>query len=275
MGADTWWFIGASCGQLLLALALLRTRSPQRAELAPQALALLRGGPQAAVVVALVALHQRGAVAAGRKGTIRANGGPGRTRDPVQLGVHGSLRRALGLRVLTSQPRARRAVDALRAELGRAGLLRPYGRLRAARVLLVGAVATVVTGLLITGPSGAGLALALTLGAVPTGAALALLVQPPTTRAARRLLAGLRERHPLPAHRREVTDGNLVLLYVALYGDPALALFLPRFSRDGGLLGRGGRTDGYATGRGWFGGGGIDGTGGSGGGGGDGGGGSG
>lgn len=275
MGADTWWFIGASCGQLLLALALLRTRSPQGAELAPQALALLRGGRQAAVVVALVALHQRGAVAAGRKGTIRANGGPGRTRDPVQLGVHGSLRRALGLRVLAAQPRARRAVDALRAELGRAGLLRPYGRLRAARVLLVGAVATVVAGLLITGPSGAELALALTLGAVPTGAALALLVQPPTTRAARRLLAGLRERHPLPAHRREVTDGNLVLLYVALYGDPALALFLPRFSRDGGLLGRGGRTDGYATGRGWFGGGGNDGTGGSGGGGGDGGGGSG
>ncbi|MGW2013716.1 TIGR04222 domain-containing membrane protein [Streptomyces sp. NPDC001927] len=254
MGAETWWFIGASCGQLLLALALLRTRSPQRAELPPQALALLRGGPRAAVVVALVALHQRGAVAAGRKGTIRANGGPGRTRDPVQLGVHGSLRRALGLRVLAAQPRARRAIDALRAELGRAGLLRPYGRLRIARVLLVGAAATVVAGLLITRPSGTELALALTLGAVPTGAALALLFLPPTTRAARRLLAGLRERHPLPAHRREVTDGNQVLLYVALYGDPALVLFLPRFSRDGGLLGRGGGTDGYATGRGWFGG---------------------
>ncbi|MEU9700412.1 TIGR04222 domain-containing membrane protein [Streptomyces sp. NPDC047981] len=265
MGADTWWFIGASCGQLLLALALLRTRSPQRAELPPQALALLRGGPRAVVVVALVALHQRGAVAAGRKGTIRANGGPGRTRDPVQLGVHSSLRRALGLRVLAAQPRARRAVDALRAELGREGLLRPHGRLRVARVLLVGAVATVLAGLLITRPSGTELALALALGAVPACAALALLFLPPTTRAARRLLAGLRERHPLPAHRREVTDGNLVLLYVALYGDPALALFLPRFSRDGGLLGRGGGADGYATGRGWFGG--HDVTGGSGGGG--------
>ncbi|MEU9861433.1 TIGR04222 domain-containing membrane protein [Streptomyces sp. NPDC047971] len=255
MGADTWWFIGASCGQLLLALALLRTRSPERAELAPQALALLRGGPRAAVVVALVALHQRGAVAAGRKGTIRANGGPGRTRDPVQLGVHSSLRRALGIRVLASQPRARRAVDALSAELGRAGLLRPYGRLRLARALLVCAVATVAAGLLITRPSGAGLALALGLGAVPAGTASVLLFLPPTTRAARRLLAGLRERHPLPAHRREVTDGNLVLLYVALYGDPALALFLPRFSRDGGLLGRGGGTDGYATGRSRYGGG--------------------
>ncbi|MGW2200730.1 TIGR04222 domain-containing membrane protein [Streptomyces sp. NPDC001774] len=263
MGADTWWFIGASCAQLLCALVLLRTRSPQRTELAPQALALLRGGRRAAVVVALVALHQRGAVAAGRKGTIRANGGPGRTRDPVQLGVHGSLRRALGLRVLASQPLARRAVDALRAELGREGLLRPQGRLLVARTLLVGTVVTVVTGLVVTGPSGAGLALALALGAVTAGAALALLFLPPTTRAARRLLAGLRRRHPLPAHRREVTDGNLVLLYVALYGDPALALFLPRFSRDGGLLGRGGGSDGYATGRGWFGGG--DAAGGSGG----------
>ncbi|WP_260225767.1 TIGR04222 domain-containing membrane protein [Streptomyces sp. Je 1-79] len=254
MGAVMWWFIGASCVQLLCALALLRTRSPGRTELAPQALALLRGGRRAAVVVALVALHQRGAVAAGRKGTIRANGGPGRTRDPVQLGVHSSLRRALGLRVLATQPRARQAVDALRAELGRTGLLRPHGRVRIARPLLVGAMATVAAGLLVTRPSGAGLALALALGAVPTGAALALLSLPPTTRAARHLLAGLRERHPLPAHRREVTDGNLVLLYVALYGDPALALFLPRFSRDGGLLGQGGGTDGYATGRGWFGG---------------------
>jgi uncharacterized protein (TIGR04222 family) len=255
MPSEMWWFIGASGAHMLLGLALLRTRGPGQAELAPQALALLRGGPRAAVVVALVALHQRGAVAAGRKGTIRANGGPGRTRDPLQLGVHSSLRRALGLRVLASQPRARRAVDALRDELGRSGLLRPRGRLLAARALLVGAAAAIPAGLLITGPPGAALAPALALGAVPACAALTGLFLPATPRAARRLLAGLRERHPLPAHRREVTDGDLVQLYVALYGDPALALFLPRFSRDGGLLGQGGVADGYATGRGWFGGG--------------------
>lgn len=89
-----WWFIGAACGQLLLAAVLLRTRSrgsegPRPDGVPPpQALALLRGGRRAAVTVALVALHQRGAVAAGRKHTIRANGGPGRTEDPVQLGVH-------------------------------------------------------------------------------------------------------------------------------------------------------------------------------------------
>ncbi|MBT2443681.1 TIGR04222 domain-containing membrane protein [Streptomyces sp. ISL-36] len=248
-----WWIIGASCAQLLCAVALLRTRSPEQAELAPQAVALLRGGRLAAVTVALVALHQRGAVAAGRKGTIRANGGPGRTRDPVQLGVHGSLQRALGIRVLASRPKARRAVDELRAELDRAGLLRPLGRLRAARVLLLCAAATVPLGLLVTAPSGTELALAAGVGAMPSAAALVLLRLPATTHAARGLLAGLRERHPLPAHRREVTDGGLVQLYVALYGDPALALFLPRFSRDGGLLGQGGGDDGYATGRGWYG----------------------
>ncbi|MEU8762458.1 TIGR04222 domain-containing membrane protein [Streptomyces sp. NPDC048659] len=248
MTTGTWWFFGVSLGQLALAVALLRTRSGARPELPPQALALLRGGPRAAVIVALVALHQRGAVAAGRRGTIRANGGAGRTRDPLQLGVHRSLQRALALRVLASRPKARQALDGLRAELGGTGLLRPPGRLRAARLMLAGVPVTVGAGLLVTGFTGP----ALLLGAGPVLAAAALLCVPPTTRAARRLLAGLRERHPLPAYRREVVDGRDVLLYVALYGDPALALFLPHFSRDGGLLRRrGGREGGPPTGRGW------------------------
>lgn len=243
MPTQMWWFLGVACGQLALAAALLRIRSPRRVELSPQALALLRGGPRAAVTVALVALHQRGAVAAGRKGTIRANGGPGRAPDPVQLGVHRSLQRALDVRALVARPPARRALEALRTELGRDGLLRPPGRLRAARVTLGCVPLTVAGGLLTAAPSGAALALSLGLGAVPVLAAAALFLLPPTPRATRRLLAGLRERHPLPAHRAEVTDGKLVQLYVALHGDPALALFLPRFSRDGGLLARGGEAD--------------------------------
>ncbi|MGW4159482.1 TIGR04222 domain-containing membrane protein [Streptomyces sp. NPDC004788] len=255
MTTGMWWFLVAAGVQLVLAGLLLRTRSQERPELAPEALALLRGGPRAAVIVALVALHQRGAVAAGRRGTVRANGGAGRTRDPLQLGVHRSLQRALALRVLAGRPKARQALDALRAELGRSGLLRPPGRLRAARVLLVCVPVTVGIGLFATAPTtGDPLPslLALALGAVPVLAAAALLCVPPTTRAARRLLANLRARHPLPAHRREVTDAKDVLLYVALYGDPALTLFLPHFSRDGGLLRRHhNRDDGYATGRGW------------------------
>ncbi|MFB7864203.1 TIGR04222 domain-containing membrane protein [Streptomyces sp. NPDC056069] len=248
MTMGMWWFLGAAVGQLALAGLLLRTRSQERPELPPQALALLRGGPRAAVTVALVALHQRGAVAAGRRGTIRANGGAGRTRDPLQLGVHRSLQRALALKVLATRPKARQALDALRGELGRTGLLRPPGRLKAARLLLGLVPVTVAVGLLATGLSGPALALS----TVPVLAAAAMLCVPPTTRGARRLLANLRARHPLPTHRREVTDGRDVLLYVALYGDPALTMFLPHFSRDGGLLGRrGNREDGYATGRGW------------------------
>ncbi|WMX44317.1 TIGR04222 domain-containing membrane protein [Streptomyces roseicoloratus] len=247
MTTGMWWFLGVAVAQLVAAAVLLRVRSQDRPELPPQALALLRGGPRAAVVVALVALHQRGAVAAGRRGTIRANGGAGSTRDPLQLGVHRSLQRALTLRLLATRPKARQALDALRAELGRAGLLRPPGRLRTARALLVCVPPTVAAGLVATGVSGPALAL----GAVPVLAAGALLGVPPTTRAARRLLDALRARHPLPARRQEVTEAREVLLYVALYGDPALTLFLPHFSRDGGLLGhRAHREDGYATGRG-------------------------
>ncbi|MGW0121568.1 TIGR04222 domain-containing membrane protein [Streptomyces sp. NPDC003327] len=246
MPTGTWWCLGVAGGELLLATALLWVRragrshseeeGPRPADAVPsaQALALLRGGRRAAVTVALVALHQRGAVAAGRKRTIRANGGPGRILDPVQLGVHRALHRALDLGVLAQRPEARRAVDALADELGRAGLLRPPGRRRIARVLLGCVPLTVATGLLAYGPDAAALAV----GVPPAVGALALLRVPPATRTARRLLASLRERHPLPAHRGEVTDGRLVQLYVALYGDPALALFLPRFSRDGGLLDR-------------------------------------
>ncbi|WP_051845163.1 TIGR04222 domain-containing membrane protein [Streptomyces globisporus] len=244
MPTGTWWFIGAAWGGLLLAALLLRSGGTRSAEGGtvdvppPQALALLRGGRRAAVTVALVALHQRGAVAAGRKHTIRANGGPGRTRDPVQLGVHRALHRALALGVLTQRPEARRAVDALRGELCGAGLLRPPEQLWTARALLGCVPLMTLVGPFAAGASGTGLAVALAVGAPPAVAAVALLRLPDTTGAARRLLAGLRERYPLPAHRREVTDGGLVQLYVALYGDPALALFLPRFSREGGLLDR-------------------------------------
>ncbi|MFF8411158.1 TIGR04222 domain-containing membrane protein [Streptomyces omiyaensis] len=249
MGTGTGWFMAAAAAawaELLVAAVLLCAPGrgggpgPAGAVPGPEALALLRGGRRAAVTVALVALHQHGAVAAGRKHTVRANGGPGRTRDPVQLGVHRSLRNALALRALTLRPETRRAVDGLRGELGRTGLLRPPGRHRAARLLLAAAPATLVAGVLAGAATGDGPGTAAVLAtAVPVLlAALALLRLPPATRAARRLLAELRERHPLPAHRSEVTDGRLVRLYVALYGDPALALFLPRFSRDGGLLGR-------------------------------------
>ncbi|MFE0700357.1 TIGR04222 domain-containing membrane protein [Streptomyces sp. NPDC058872] len=251
MPTGTWWCIGAAWVELLLAVLLLlprgshggtRSRDGGTADPGevpgPQALALLRGGRRAAVTVALVALHQQGAVAAGRNHTIRANGGAGRTDDPVQLGVHGALRRALALRSLALRPEARRAVQALRHELRGAGLLRSLTELWAARALLGCVPLTTAAGALAAGTSWTHRAVALAVGLPPALAATVLLPLRATTRAARRLLAGLRKQYPLPRDRGEVTDGKLVQLYVALYGDPALALFLPRFSRAGGLLDR-------------------------------------
>ncbi|MET8773189.1 TIGR04222 domain-containing membrane protein, partial [Streptomyces sp. NPDC004658] len=70
-----------------------------------------------------------------------------------------------------------------------------------------------------------------------------LRVLPPRrTRAARRLVAELRERRPLP----EGPDGlpeDEALLAVALYGERALTVLAPRFAREAGLTGRGALAD--------------------------------
>lgn len=69
---------------------------------------------------------------------------------------------------------------------------------------------------------------------------------PRRTRAGRRLLASLREQHPLKGVRRDRSEER-VLISVALYGDLALRLYVPAFARDGGLLGRGGKDTGLAV----------------------------
>ncbi|MFG2333158.1 TIGR04222 domain-containing membrane protein [Streptomyces sp. NPDC048604] len=250
MPTEMWWFLGAAFVQLLIAGALLRAGRASPAKLAPAALALLRGGARAAVTVALVALHQRGAVAAARRRTIRANGGPGATRDPLQRGVHASLHRAIGLGALMNRPRTRQAVDALRTELGLAGLLRTPGRWRTARVLLALVPVTLAAGLVVITVRGDAAPLPYALAAATAPVAVLLWRVPRTTGEARRALADQRARHPLPAHRRALTvetgAAERIQLYVALYGDAALALFYPHFARDGGLLGpgRGNQDDG-------------------------------
>lgn len=57
------------------------------------------------------------------------------------------------------------------------------------------------------------------------------------TRAARRHVRVLRERHPLPASRRDLTDHDQ-LLAVALHGEAALRALAPRFALRAGLLPR-------------------------------------
>jgi hypothetical protein len=54
-------------------------------------------------------------------------------------------------------------------------------------------------------------------------------------RTARRRVEFLRERYPLPAHRHGLGDED-TLLAVALHGEAALRLLLPRFAHRAGLL---------------------------------------
>ncbi|WP_371668396.1 TIGR04222 domain-containing membrane protein [Streptomyces sp. NBC_00289] len=162
----------------------------------PQDVALLRGGPRAAVTVAVLALHLRGAVETGRPGTLRKanrpDGGPPDYRHPLEKAVRVGLYRPAGPRELLSRSVVRQALARMRREATAAGLLR----------------------------------------SVPPG----------RTRAARRRLAELRERRPLPADGDVLPDED-ALFAVALYGGRALTALVPVFARDSGLLGRGALAD--------------------------------
>ncbi|MFH8798730.1 TIGR04222 domain-containing membrane protein [Streptomyces sp. NPDC017936] len=165
--------------------------------LRPHEIALLRGGPRAAVTVAVVGLHLRGAVEAGRPGTLRAREAavadalpghpPPSSLPPLESAVHASLHEPCGPRKLVRRPDVRLAVALMRIPLAQAGLLRHP----------------------LLGP----------------------------TRAARRGVRALRERHALPAGRHGLTDDDKLLL-VALHGEAALRALVPRFALRAGLLAR-------------------------------------
>lgn len=115
-----------------------------RIRLQPHEIALLRGGPRAAVMVAVVGLHLRGAVEAGRPGTLRtaepvvADTVPGQSPPslpPLESAVHASLEEPCGLRPLVRRSDIRLAVALMRIPLAEAGLLRYplLGPTRAAR----------------------------------------------------------------------------------------------------------------------------------------------
>ncbi|MFF1271918.1 TIGR04222 domain-containing membrane protein [Streptomyces marokkonensis] len=177
----------------------------------PHEIALLADGPRAAVVVAVVALHLRGAVEAGAPGTIRAvDGEAGRALPPLpppgpfleqgepvpagmrapylESAVYHCLEEPSGIRELLRHPDVRWAVAGVRVGLAEAGMLR--------YPLLLG----------------------------------------PTT-AARRRLRVLRTAFPLPASRRGLPDDDK-LLAVALHGEAALRVLVPRFALRAGLTER-------------------------------------
>ncbi|WDV55453.1 TIGR04222 domain-containing membrane protein [Streptomyces coeruleorubidus] len=159
--------------------------------LEPHEIALLGGGPRAAVTVAVVDLYLRGLVEPDRPGTIRAGlaDAVSAERPPSSLAqeVHACLQEPACLRTLVKDPGVRLALALMRIPLAEAGLLR-YPLL---------------------GP----------------------------TRGARRQVRDLRQRHPLPASRRGLTDHER-LLAVALHGEAALRLLVPRFALRAGLIRR-------------------------------------
>jgi uncharacterized membrane protein YgcG len=108
--------------------------------LEPHEIAMLRGGPRAAVTVAVVALHLRGAVESGRPGTLRREPLPVQPdvpphRHPLEQAVRVGLYRPAGIRELLGRAVVRRALSRMRAELAGAGLLRlvRFSPTRAAR----------------------------------------------------------------------------------------------------------------------------------------------
>ncbi|MET7682011.1 TIGR04222 domain-containing membrane protein [Streptomyces sp. NPDC005423] len=162
--------------------------------LQPHAVALLRGGPRAAVTVAVVALYLADAVEASGQHTMRTSGVPAGAAalPPLTKAVHSALYRRAEMGQLTGRLAVRTALARLREELTAAGLLRAF--------------------------------------------------PPGRTRAARAALRALRRGHPLPAGRESPPDEETLLL-VALYGDRALAAFVPGFARRAGLVRRPGAAE--------------------------------
>ncbi|MFK0119913.1 TIGR04222 domain-containing membrane protein [Streptomyces sp. NPDC090994] len=105
-----------------------RTGSTTGIRLEPYHVALLRGGARAAVTVAVVALHLRGVVAAGRPGALRRALVPDAARYPphrndLERAVRGGLYRPAGLEELLARSVVRTAVARAREDLVAAGLL--------------------------------------------------------------------------------------------------------------------------------------------------------
>ncbi|MEU4094341.1 TIGR04222 domain-containing membrane protein [Streptomyces sp. NPDC026673] len=255
----TWTYPATATAALLVAAALLRAPRAADDEVTdPYEAAYLRDGRRGAVVVALVALHLRGTVDAGPRGTARISGPARDLSQPLQRAVYEALYRPSGVNTVAASRPVRRPLDALRGRLAGAGLIRGDRRWRAARVLLCAAVLTVVWELA-SGPLPPwNSPLRTAVSAVPVAAAVALWAVPRRTGAGRRVLQRARERFPRPRTRRASPES--VLLAVALHGEPALRLAVPHFTREAGLLARRDGTESLYGVNHWHSGGGGSGT---------------
>ncbi|MBG0851496.1 TIGR04222 domain-containing membrane protein [Streptomyces spinoverrucosus] len=103
--------------------------------LEPHEVGFLQGGPRAALRVAVLGLHLRGLVEAGKPGTLRKAAGFPPPDHPLEKAVRVGLYRPAGIRELPSRSAVRLALARMRRDLVAAGLLRPAlpGPTRAAR----------------------------------------------------------------------------------------------------------------------------------------------
>ncbi|MEY9485289.1 uncharacterized protein (TIGR04222 family) [Streptomyces calvus] len=215
----------------------------------PHELALLGGGPRAAVTVAVVALHLRGAVEAGAAGTLQAVDGDAARALPVLPPPGVPLDAAVTDGAVTNGQlhdgpatdgtvTDGRVADGLVA--GGTGPAGPVdGELRA-RYLESAVYACLAepSGIreLVRHPD-----VRWALAEVRVGLAEAGMLRYPLrlgpTAAARRRLRVLRTAFPLPANRRGLSDRDR-LLAVALHGEAALRVLVPRFALRAGLTDR-------------------------------------
>ncbi|MGY3340109.1 uncharacterized protein (TIGR04222 family) [Streptomyces filamentosus] len=188
----------------------------------------VRGGPKAALAVAVVELHLAGVVDAGRAGWLRrvVHTSPGRDASVLGRAAWQVFGRELSAADAAAAPAVRRAQEGLRTELAGRGLRCGRGRLAAACLAALAAGGTAVA-VAVQGSPWAGLPLAVL--------ALAVLCAPPRTLAGHRLLREARRLRPLPGDAPAGPEEYGLL--VALHGRRALRLLAPAFAARSGLLG--------------------------------------
>ncbi|MFJ8129423.1 TIGR04222 domain-containing membrane protein [Streptomyces hydrogenans] len=188
----------------------------------------VRGGPGAALAVAVVQLHFAGVVEVGPAGRLRriVHSGPGRDVSVLNRAAWKVLGRELSVADAAAAPAVRRAWEEMRADLVGRGL-----RCGRARLLLAGVPALAAGGaalaVAVQGSPWVGLPLALL--------SLAVLCAPSRTLAGHRLVRAKRDFRPLADDGP--TGPEETGLLVAVHGRPALRLLLPGFAARAGLLG--------------------------------------
>ncbi|MER8034222.1 hypothetical protein [Streptomyces hydrogenans] len=188
----------------------------------------VRGGPGAALAVAVVELHLAGVVEAGRSGRLRrvVHSGPGRDVSALGRAAWTVFGRELSVADAAAAPAVRRARAELRADLVGRGL-----RCGRARLVLAGALALAAGGtalaVAVQGSPWIGLPLALLALTVPCA--------PARTLAGHRLVRETRDRHPLTDEAPAGPEETCLL--AAVHGRRALRVLLPDFAARTGLLG--------------------------------------